>query len=107
MPSPVVELLAGLDTALQSLGIRWYLFGAQAAIVHGAARLTADVDAMKVLAGRDKDLDDVSAIATAQGPALDLEVIRKTLRDLEIALDRSDLIPLLERVLSRGGKSID
>src|SRR5690606_19915584 len=25
-------------------GIRWYLFGAQAAIVYGVARLTADVD---------------------------------------------------------------
>jgi len=45
MPSPVVELLAALDSGLRSLGIRWYLFGAQAAIVHGAARLTADVDA--------------------------------------------------------------
>jgi hypothetical protein len=45
MPSPVVEVLAALDAALQSIGVRWYLFGAQAAILHGAARLTADVDA--------------------------------------------------------------
>jgi Nucleotidyl transferase AbiEii toxin, Type IV TA system len=191
MPSPVVELLAALDSGLQSLGIRWYLFGAQAAIVHGAARLTADVDAtidagehstaelanalsrygfeprvedieefvartrvfpaihrttqmgvdlvlagtgieelflqrserrtiegiqipvaspedivaMKILAGRSKDLDDVSAIAAAQGNALDLTLIRNTLRDLEAALDRSDLVPALERVLARGDGS--
>jgi hypothetical protein len=26
------------------MGLRWYLFGAQAAIIYGAARLTADVD---------------------------------------------------------------
>ena len=26
------------------LGVRWFLFGAQAAILHGVARLTADVD---------------------------------------------------------------
>jgi hypothetical protein len=45
MASPVVEVLAALDAALQSIGVRWYLFGAQAAILHGAARLTADVDA--------------------------------------------------------------
>lgn len=29
---------------LGTLGVRWYLFGAQAAILHGVARLTADVD---------------------------------------------------------------
>jgi hypothetical protein len=191
MASPVVELLAALDSALQSLGIRWYVFGAQAAIVHGAARLTADVDAtidvgehsvaeltralsrrgfepriddvdefvartrvfpaihratqmgvdlvlagtgieelffersqrhvmegvkipvaspedvvaMKVLAGRNKDLDDVSAIVAAQGSALDLTLIRDTLRDLETALDRSDLVRLFEAVLARGERS--
>jgi hypothetical protein len=43
--SPVTELLADLDRCLRGLGLRWYLFGAQAAILHGAARLTADVDA--------------------------------------------------------------
>lgn len=45
MPSAIVEVLAALDAALQSIGVRWYLFGAQAAILYGAARLTADVDA--------------------------------------------------------------
>ena len=44
MRSPVADLLADLSHALEGLGVRWYLFGAQAAIVHGAARLTADVD---------------------------------------------------------------
>jgi len=44
MPSPVAELLADLAGALHGLGVSWFLFGAQTAILHGAARLTADVD---------------------------------------------------------------
>lgn len=42
--SPVADLLADLAAALAELGLPWYLFGAQAAIVYGVARLTADVD---------------------------------------------------------------
>lgn len=44
MRSPVAELLADLARAFNELGISWYLFGAQACIVYGVARLTADVD---------------------------------------------------------------
>ena len=44
MRSPVVDLLADLAAALGELRVEWFLFGAQAAILHGAARLTADVD---------------------------------------------------------------
>jgi hypothetical protein len=44
MRSPVGELLGDLAAALTPVGVGWYLFGAQAAIVYGAARLTADVD---------------------------------------------------------------
>lgn len=44
MRSPVADLLADLSAALDALGVSWYLFGAQAAILYGVARLTADVD---------------------------------------------------------------
>ena len=44
MRSPVADLLADLAAAFEGLGLSWYLFGAQAAIVYGVARLTADVD---------------------------------------------------------------
>lgn len=44
VPSPVAELLADLSGAFAVLKLPWYLFGAQAAIIYGAARLTADVD---------------------------------------------------------------
>lgn len=36
--------LADLAPALASLGVRWYVFGAQAAIHYGSPRATADVD---------------------------------------------------------------
>ncbi len=44
MPSPVADLLEALSGALEGLDVGWYLFGAQAAVLHGAARLTIDVD---------------------------------------------------------------
>ncbi len=44
MRSPVADLLADLSHAFAAVGAPWYLFGAQAAIVYGVARLTADVD---------------------------------------------------------------
>ena len=52
MPSPVAELLRDLASSLDGLDIEWYVFGAQAAIVHGAARLTADVDVTVLLPPR-------------------------------------------------------
>lgn len=189
MRSPVAELLGDLDRALGGLGLRWYLFGAQAAILHGAARLTADVDAtvdargvdtgrllaalasygfsarsddpldfaaktrvlplvhdptglpcdlvlagpgleplflervvvirvddvevpvacaedivaMKVLAGRAKDLEDAAAVIAATGERLDLRHTRSTLRDIERALDRNDLIVVLDQIVTRVG----
>jgi hypothetical protein len=42
--SPFADLLADLALALDRLGVGWYLFGAQAALLYGSARLTADVD---------------------------------------------------------------
>lgn len=36
--------LADLAPALVSFGLRWYVFGAQAAIHYGSPRATADVD---------------------------------------------------------------
>jgi len=41
----IAEVLAALAEGLGTAGIRWYLFGAQAAILYGVPRLTADVDA--------------------------------------------------------------
>lgn len=185
-PQPVAEVLADLQRTFARLDLRWFLFGAQAAILHGVARLTADVDvtidlgersagdlvvalaaagfelrvadvegfvektrvlpfvhrrsripvdvvlagpgleeqffagaeerqiggvaipvaaaedliAMKVLAGRPRDLDDVAAIVHAGGRDLDLARARATLGFLERALDRADLVSELDRILA-------
>lgn len=52
MPSPFAELLTALSRAMERLGVGWYVFGAQAAILHGASRLTADVDVTVALGAR-------------------------------------------------------
>ena len=44
MRSPVADLLADLGTAFAAIHVDWFLFGAQAGIVYGVARLTGDVD---------------------------------------------------------------
>ena len=184
-PQPVADLLADLARGLRALGVRWFLFGAQAAILHGAARLSADVDvtvdlgarpsrelvdvlsregfglrvadaagfveatrvlplvhlasrmpldlvlagpgleeqffartterlvgharvpvvsaedlvAMKILAGRPRDVEDIAGVIRARRD-LDVEQIRGTLRLLERALDRADLVVELERLLA-------
>lgn len=190
MPSPIAEVLAALQRALDGAGLRWFLFGAQAAILYGVARLSADVDitvelgsrpnrelvdvlaaggfdlavadadgfveatrvmplvhrasgvpvdvvlagpgleeqflaraerrrvgsatvpvaspedliAMKILAGRARDLEDVAAIVAAQGAVLDAARARSVLRLLERALDRADLLVEFERIVrGRGG----
>jgi len=50
--SPLGEVLADLGRAFAAIGVRWYLFGAQAAILYGAARLSADVDVTVSLGDR-------------------------------------------------------
>ena len=50
--SPLAEVLADLGRAFGTIGVGWYLFGAQAAILYGAARLSADVDVTVALGDR-------------------------------------------------------
>lgn len=192
MPSPAgpAELLADLAVALAAVGVRWYVFGAQAALIWGRPRLTTDVDVTvecrvptrelvealdkggfslrvdgtdafidatrvvpfehrasglaldvvlagpgleerfleravpvdiagtvvpfispedlvvtKLLAGREKDIDDVRGVFAERGSALDVSRIRTTLELLEGALGQSDLTPVLDRELDRWRRS--
>ena len=47
----VADLLVDLQGAFDAIGVRWFLFGAQAAILYGVARLSADVDVTVDLGG--------------------------------------------------------
>ncbi len=188
MPSAgPADLLVDLATALGALQLPWYVFGAQAALIWGRPRFTADVDVTvalsghsipqflkalgesgfvarpestaeltavsrvlllehrrstlaldlvlagpgleqtfleravlvevagvavpfispedlivtKVLAGRDKDVDDVRGILSERGATLDHDQIATTLRTIEAALERSDLLQAFEVEHSR------
>ena len=115
MPFPSTapaDLIAALAEALAAAGARWYLFGAQAALIWGRPRLTAHVDVTvrldpedlivtKILAGRPKDVEDVRGILFERLPQLDLTAIRSTLGLLEAALSQSDLQPAFEAELAR------
>jgi hypothetical protein len=192
VPSPAgpAELLADLAAALDTLGARWYVFGAQAALVWGRPRLTTDVDVTvkcstptdqlvraleargfspridateafirttrvvpfehrtsglaldvvlagpgledqfleravpidvagvavpfispedlivtKLLAGREKDLEDVRGVLAERGATLDVDQIRTTLELLEDALGQSDLMPVFDAELGRWQRS--
>jgi hypothetical protein len=48
----VADVLEDLARALQPLGVAWYLFGAQALVLRGIPRATADVDVTVLMADR-------------------------------------------------------
>lgn len=77
--SGAADLLRALAPVLERFGNRWYVFGAQAVIVWGRPRLTAD-------------------------DSLDLRRVRSLLGLLEEALGRSDLTPALETRLAAAGR---
>jgi hypothetical protein len=60
-----------------------------------------DLIALKVLASRPKDLEDVRMILTTRGRRLDLDRVRHVLRDLETTLAVSDLTPQFETLLAQ------
>lgn len=62
-----------------------------------------DLVVTKILAGRPKDVEDVRGILAVRGPALDLDRSRALLTLLEEALDRSDLVRELDRLVGGGG----
>jgi len=90
MQSPVAEVLRSLEAALREAGARWYLFGAQAALVHGAARLTSDVDATVLW-----DVDDVEPLVAA------LDRRGLALRPVPVDfIGRTRVVPLVHRSTS-------
>jgi hypothetical protein len=58
-----------------------------------------DLVIAKILAGRPRDLEDVTGILARQKESLDVARIRETLRSLESALAQGDLVPAFDRLL--------
>jgi hypothetical protein len=91
------------DVVLAGPGLEDQFFAGVQDRVIGAARVPVvaaeDLVAMKVLAGRPRDVDDVAAILHAHRDDLDLHRIRTTLALLEAALDRRDLLSEPDRLL--------
>ena len=56
---------------------------------------------MKIFAGRDKDILDTLSILQVQHEKVDINDIRATLEELEAALDRRDLLPVLDSLINQ------
>ncbi|MGH7340182.1 MAG: DUF6036 family nucleotidyltransferase, partial [Burkholderiales bacterium] len=95
MRSPLADALAGLGRALGRLRVRWYLFGAQAALLYGAARLTADVDVTVQLGDR-RTAELVRALEKAG--------FRLRVRDVGEFVAKTRVLPFLH---PRSGMPID
>jgi hypothetical protein len=90
-----VELLAALAKVLRRRKIRWYVFGAQAAVAYGSARMTMDVDVTVALDG-----DDVRPLVEA---LIGAGFASRT-NDLEAFFARSRVVPLVHQ---RTGMPLD
>ncbi len=81
-----VDLLASLAKVLRPRKIRWYVFGAQAAVFYGSPRMTMDVDVTIAIPA-----DRVRALVEALLGA----GFASRVQDLEAFFARSRVIPLV------------
>jgi hypothetical protein len=101
---PFVHVPTGmpLDVVLAGSGLEdEFLDRAQLVDIGGIAVPIIEVGDLiiaKILAGRGKDLDDITALWRLHHREVDAERIRRTLRLLEQALGQSDLAPVFERI---------
>jgi hypothetical protein len=82
------EALAAIEAAVGHVGGRWYVFGAQAAILWGAARFTADLD-ITVDLGETDTRELVDALAS--------EGIELLVSDADDFVRRTRVLPLRHR----------
>jgi hypothetical protein len=87
-PQPVADLLGELQRVFSRLELRWFLFGAQAAILYGVARLSAAVD-VTVDTGERSARELVDALAAA---GFDLRVA-----DVEEFVAKTRVLPFVHR----------
>lgn len=94
-----------LDIVLAGSGLEdEFLRRARTMDLGGCAIRLIDVEDLviaKVLAGRPKDIDDVSALWRLHGSTVDTGRVRAILRELEEALSQSDLVLTFDRIAGR------
>ena len=93
MPSAASSTLADLARALESLGLRWYLFSAQAAIHYGSPRVTADVDVTVELAAASAATLVASLRAVGIEPRLEFD---------EVFIARARVLPMIHVATGMG-----
>jgi hypothetical protein len=80
------ELLAALADVLRARGTRWYVFGAQAVILWGSPRMSADVDVTVEIAPED---------AAGYVAAMERAGFRLRIRDVEGFVAQTRVLPFL------------
>ncbi|MFO0550332.1 MAG: hypothetical protein U0271_18200 [Polyangiaceae bacterium] len=86
--SSAAAVLDDLTSAFAELGVRWYLFGAQAAILYGSTRVTEDVDVTVELG----DLPAITLVRALEGRGFGLRV-----QDPEGFAKKARVLPLVHR----------
>ncbi len=66
---------------------------------------TNDLLVLKILAGREKDLEDVRSLLQLRLRDVDLEVVRARLSELQQLIDDSTLLPLFEHQVDATGQT--
>jgi hypothetical protein len=94
IPVDLVIAAPGLDQELLERAVSIDLGGALVPVVSAA-----DLVALKVLAGRRKDLEDVRGVLLEQGPRLDLARTRALIRAFAAATENPGLVARLERLV--------
>jgi hypothetical protein len=96
MQPSATELLRKLSPVLRGLQVRWYVFGAQAVIVHGFIRQTGDVDVTVEIAP--ERLSELVEALRSNGFSLRIE------EDVEGFIARTRVLPLVDQ---RTGFALD
>lgn len=80
MNSPAASLLSDLADVLGHVGLRWYVFGAQAVLLYGRPRLTEDVDVTVFLGEtpHNRLIAELVAVGFTLDPVADEQFIRTT-----------------------------
>jgi hypothetical protein len=86
--SSIADALRALATALDGAEVRWYVFGAQAAIAYGSTRVTKDIDVTVEL-----PLDGVRVLVDA----LRAVAVEPRIGDVDDFIARTRVVPMVHR----------